>query len=62
MAQENDRQWHQLSAAEALSQLDATASGLNTEEVRRRHDRFGPNVLRPPKVRSAWAQIGRAHV
>ena len=28
MAQENDRQWHQLSAAEALSQLDASASGL----------------------------------
>ena len=57
MAQENDRQWHQLSAAEALSQLDATASGLDTEEVRRRHDRFGPNVLRPPKVRSAWARL-----
>jgi len=57
MAQENDRQWHQLSAAEALSQLDATASGLNTEEVRRRHDRFGPSVLRPPKVRSAWARL-----
>ena len=57
MAQENDRQWHQLSAAEALSQLDASASGLDTEEVRRRLDRFGPNVLRPPKVRSAWTRL-----
>ena len=57
MKQDNGQQWHCLSAAEVLTRLDASASGLDAQEVLRRLEKFGPNVLRPPKVRSAWVRF-----
>ena len=45
--------WHALQAAEAVTAIESDAhSGLSSEEVRRRVDRFGPNALREPKRRS----------
>ena len=57
MKQDNGQQWHCISAAEVLTRLDASASGLDAQEVLRRLEKFGPNVLRPPKVRSAWVRF-----
>ncbi|HEY8468633.1 MAG TPA: cation-translocating P-type ATPase [Longimicrobiales bacterium] len=46
--------WHAISAADALTRLDASEGGLSSAEARRRLERYGPNALRPPKPVSAW--------
>lgn len=52
-----DIAWHVLSSDEALSELGATANGLNSEEAGVRLQQFGPNQLPPAAKRSALARL-----
>ncbi len=51
--------WHALSADEALDRLAATPNGLTSTEAARRAERYGRNVLTPPKQRSAIVRFLR---
>jgi P-type Ca2+ transporter type 2C len=46
--------WYQMTAEEALRELDATAAGLSPAEAATRLQRFGPNTLREEKGVSPW--------
>ncbi|OHD70814.1 MAG: magnesium-translocating P-type ATPase [Spirochaetes bacterium RBG_16_49_21] len=48
MNQDNQSFWS-LSATEMLTRLEATASGLTTDEAQKRLMRYGANRLKPPK-------------
>ncbi len=58
MTEQTRRHWHAHTASEALSVLATPATGLAAGEAERRLRLYGPNRLRPPKVRSAWARLG----
>ena len=47
--------WHTLSADAALAALQSSPTGLGSEEVLRRRDRFGPNLLPEPASRGLAA-------
>ena len=47
----SDRNWHNLSAQEALSALAAMPDGLSAAEAAKRLQAYGPNRLTPPKRR-----------
>ncbi len=44
--------WHALASDAALAALAATADGLSSDEAGSRRERFGANVLTPPRQRS----------
>ncbi len=49
--------WHVLSAENALKDLASSAKGLNTDEVLRRRQQYGPNRLPAPPRRSPLIQF-----
>ena len=49
--------WHALPLDQVGAELEAEPGGLDSEEARRRLDRFGPNALKPPKRRSLIAIV-----
>ncbi|MDX1564524.1 MAG: cation-transporting P-type ATPase [Phycisphaeraceae bacterium] len=49
--------WHARSAEECLQAVESRPEGLSSEDARARRESFGPNQLRPPKRRSAWARL-----
>ncbi len=59
MHDENSRaiRWHAKQAADALSALEGSRSGLSSEEARRRLERYGANVLPAARPRSAWRRL-----
>jgi Ca2+-transporting ATPase len=46
--------WYQMTAEEALRELDTTPAGLSPAEAAARLQRFGPNTLREEKGVSPW--------
>ena len=50
--------WHQLQAEEVVGLLDADLqAGLSGAEIKRRLERFGPNVVRPRRGTPAWLKF-----
>ena len=50
--------WHQLQAEEVVRLLDADLkAGLSGAEVRRRLEKFGPNIVRPRRGAPAWLKF-----
>ena len=53
-----ERHWHHLPANEVAELLDSDlAHGLNADEVRRRRESFGANLLTPKKGKPAWLRF-----
>src|SRR5512136_1391864 len=52
-----ERNWHSLSADEALGALTSKRDGLSVEEARQRLAQFGPNELRKEKTVSWWMML-----
>ena len=52
-----DYQWHATPADQVLQQLDSRESGLNPHQVEERLRQYGPNLLNPPKARSALVRL-----
>jgi len=44
--------WHSLTVDEVLHELSASQNGLTSEEIQKRIQQYGPNVLPPPPRRS----------
>jgi len=57
MSEEPTKHWHAHTVAEALSVLATPEAGLSAAQAAQRLAEFGPNRLRPPKVRSAWSRF-----
>jgi Ca2+-transporting ATPase len=52
------RHWHHLSNDEVLDLMDTNIQqGLDIFEIKHRQDRFGFNVLTPPKGKSMFARF-----
>lgn len=49
------REWHRMSAAEALKALETTAKGLDDDEAKARLQRYGLNELQEKKKTPQWA-------
>jgi len=50
--------WHHLHAEEVLRLLDVDLkAGLSAVEVKRRLEKFGPNVVRPRRGTPAWLKF-----
>ena len=50
-------EWHAVPTESVLSKLETDAEGLASSEARRRLDRCGPNLLRPPKRRGPLMRL-----
>ena len=50
----HDIPWHTLDADDVSSRLETGASGLTSDEARRRFDRYGPNELQAFERASPW--------
>src|SRR5688572_2505847 len=54
----HQNQWHQLHAEEVVRLLDADLeTGLSGAELKRRQEKFGPNVVRPRRGTPAWLKF-----
>jgi magnesium-transporting ATPase (P-type) len=49
--------WHNLSASDTLTRLDASRDGLGADAVERRRARYGANRLPPPRRQPAWQRF-----
>jgi magnesium-transporting ATPase (P-type) len=54
---EHPSQWHNLSASDTLSRLDAPRTGLTPDAVETRRAQFGSNRLPPPQRTPAWQRL-----
>ncbi|HRY85521.1 MAG TPA: cation-transporting P-type ATPase, partial [Candidatus Omnitrophota bacterium] len=53
-----EKKWHSLETSEILGQLEVSAEqGLSTEEVKKRQELYGLNVLTPKKGKPAWLRF-----
>jgi magnesium-transporting ATPase (P-type) len=55
--QVSEKTWYQLSTEETLTRLQTTEQGINTEEVTRRLQQYGPNALPEKKRKSAFLRF-----
>ena len=49
--------WHATDGERVATGLHSPDQGLSDAEAAQRLQKYGPNQLRPPKVRSAWARL-----
>ncbi len=54
LAADARRAWHALDVADVLRELGASASGLTSEEARRRLRRYGPNEIEGERPTPTW--------
>lgn len=53
-----EKKWHSLETSEILGQLEVSAEqGLSAEEVKKRQELYGLNVLTPKKGKPAWLRF-----
>ncbi len=52
-----EREWHALSAEEALKALGSSEEGLTSEEAKKRLSACGPNTLKEGKKKSVWRML-----
>ncbi len=57
MNDEKPRSWHTLTAAETISALETSATGLSASAAEKRLIRYGHNRLRPPTGRGPWSRL-----